>query len=199
MDIRRFLVTSLQTNCYVVSDDNGDAFIVDPGEMTHSMLKFIHELKLDPSYIILTHGHGDHTGGIEALKEEFPDIKTVACAKEKRLLYDRNMSFGQGGLSADIWVKDGDTMTVGTMELTFIETPGHTPGGMCVYTPGYLFSGDTLFFDSVGRTDLPGGDWGELERSIREKLYTLPEETRVFPGHMSETNIAYEKRNNPFV
>ena len=90
-------------------------------------------------------------------------------------------------------------MKIGDTELKFLETPGHTPGGMCILVPGHVFSGDTLFQASIGRTDFYGGDYGEIVRSIREKLFPLPEDTIVLPGHMSQTTIGFEKENNPFV
>ena len=109
------------------------------------------------------------------------------------------MSMGKGGIKADIEVSDGDEMEVGAIKLKFISTPGHTPGGMCILMDDVLFSGDTLFKGSVGRTDFPGGDMDELLSSIRDKLMKLPDDTRVLPGHMDETTIGIERRHNPFV
>ena len=100
---------------------------------------------------------------------------------------------------ADIYVNDGDRLTVGNTEWTFLHTPGHTEGGMCILSGDKLFSGDTLFRASIGRTDFPGGDFGKIVDSIRTKLYTLPDNTMVYPGHMGSTTIEYEKRHNPFV
>ena len=109
------------------------------------------------------------------------------------------MQVGKGGITADIEVSDGDILKVGNIELKFISTPGHTPGGMCILTVNTLFSGDTLFKGSVGRSDFPGGDEEALLRSVREKLMALPDGTRVLPGHMEETTIGIERRYNPFV
>ena len=189
-----------RTNIYLVYDEETkDAFIVDPGYEFELIYKHISEFGLNPKYIILTHGHGDHTGGIDLLKKTFPDILLIASAKERKFLYNRDMSMGKGGIKADIEVSDGDTLRIGGIDLKFISTPGHTPGGMCILMDDMLFSGDTLFRMSIGRTDLPGGDEEALLSSIREKLMTLPDETMVLPGHMRETNIKTERRYNPFV
>ena len=102
-------------------------------------------------------------------------------------------------VEADIFVTDRENLTVGDTELTFVHTPGHTKGGMCIIAPGCVFSGDTLFRASIGRTDFYGGDFGEIVDSIRNRLFCLPDDTVVYPGHMGVTNIEYEKRNNPFV
>lgn len=199
MNIKVYRVSEYVTNCYLVYDANNDAFIVDPGAPCPSLASDAEKLGLNISAIVLTHGHGDHTGGIDYLKGIYPDIKVIASRKEKELLYDRKMSYGKGGIVADIWTKDGDEITIGSMKLKFISTPGHTPGGQCILVDRILFSGDTLFHASVGRTDFYGGSFEELDKSIHEKLFKLPEDTQVLPGHMDATTIGYEMRYNPFV
>ncbi len=200
MQIKRFVLGEIYTNTYLVEDEvNKKCFIVDPASPSEKLKAEIAKDGVTPEYIILTHGHGDHTGGIADLKGAFPDIKLIASRLERKFLYDRHISYGKGGIVADIEVADGEEMNVGDIKLRFISTPGHTPGGMCVYTDGVLFSGDTLFHCSVGRTDFPGGDFGALISSIKEKLFVLPDDTRVLPGHDAETLIGYEKRYNPFV
>ncbi len=196
----KYVAGSYQTNVYLVYDEETkDAFIVDPGYEFRKIYDDIERLGLKPQYIILTHGHGDHTGGIDLMKKTFPGIKLVASDKERKLLYKRHLSMGKGGIVADMEVSDGDSMDIGNMHLEFISTPGHTPGGMCIKLDDMLFSGDTLFRMSVGRTDFPGGNMDDLLTSIKDKLFLLPDETRVFPGHMEETTIGIEKRYNPFV
>ena len=201
MNIQRFIANNgFGTNMYLVWDeDSKKAFIVDPGAESAQMENAISENKLQPEYIILTHAHGDHTGGIDPLKEKYPGIKLVANRAERKMLAERSRISGGEGHTADIEVTDGDTLDVGPMHLCFIDCPGHTPGGMSILLGKVLFSGDTLFMSSVGRTDLPGGDWDALMHTIREKLFVLPDDTVVLPGHMQETTIGFEKRCNPFV
>ncbi len=188
------------TNVYLAWDEyTNKAFLIDPGSKLDKCVQSIKDKSLDLKYIILTHGHGDHTGGLEDFKAEFPDAQVVAGRRERKMLYDRHMSMGKGGIKADIEVTDGSTLDVGTMHLEYIECPGHTPGGISVLCDKILFAGDTLFFRSVGRTDFEGGDWDELQSSIRDKLFKLPEDTIVLPGHGEKTTIGYEQRYNPFV
>ncbi len=198
--IIRYVAGAYATNVYLVySKETRDALIVDPGYEFEKIYYDIEKLGLMPRYILLTHGHGDHTGGIELLKKTFPEIQLVACRAERNFLLDRDKSMGKGGIRADREVSDGESLEMAGMQFRFIETPGHTPGGMCILCDDLLFSGDTLFFGSVGRTDFPGGNAEKLVVSIREKLFVLPEDTEVFPGHGNETSIGFEKRCNPFV
>lgn len=188
------------TNCYLVYDENTkDAVIVDPAAPSETLRNFIQQNGLNLHYLILTHGHGDHTGGIDYFKAEFPGVKLVASGLERKFLYDRDASEGKGGIVADIELKDEDHMQIGGMDLRFISTPGHTPGGMCILIENTLISGDTLFHCSVGRTDLPGGNTLALMTSIREKLLPLPDDTIVLPGHDMATTIGYERKYNPWL
>ena len=196
----KYVAGAYRTNVYLVYDEETkEAFIVDPGYEFPKIYDDIQTFGLKPMCILLTHGHGDHTGGIGLLKKTYPDIKLIASAKERKFLYNRSFSLGKGGIRADIEVSDGDELEIGNIKLKFISTPGHTPGGMCILMDDILFSGDTLFRMSVGRTDLPGGDEKTLLSSVKEKLMILPDETVVLPGHMEETTIGIERRYNPFV
>jgi hydroxyacylglutathione hydrolase len=197
---------SMMANTYLVTDENTkQGFIVDPGSYYQGLTQKVKEEGTEIKYIILTHGHGDHIGGVEQYRKDFPAAELVAAEAEKDLLADpdANLSTSITGVSvsltADIWVNEGDTLRVGDMELKFTMTPGHTPGGMCILADKVLFSGDTLFRCSIGRTDLPGGSYDQLTQGVRDRLFVLPDEIRVFPGHMEETSIGFEKENNPFV
>lgn len=206
MIIEKYLTGPLQVNTYVVLDEETKkGFIVDPGGFDKKIVDEISEKGFVIEYIILTHGHGDHIGGVGEFIHAFKGSKVVASEKEKTLLMDARLNFSRETcgraieINPDIAVTDGDTLNIGSLTLTFILTPGHTAGGMCIYLDKFLFSGDTLFQQSIGRTDFPGGSFSEIKDSINNKLFVLPEDTQVFPGHMGLTTIGFEMRNNPFV
>ena len=207
MQILSLDTSAIGTNTYLVYDEEtSKGFIVDPGGYNKFLTEKIHELGLDLDYIILTHGHADHIMGVKDYQNDFPEAKVVANVNEAEMLSDTsfNMSeqFGKPTvITADINVDDKDKLTVGNLELEFLSTPGHSPGGMCIYIEKekVLFSGDTLFYASIGRTDFPGCSFKALADSVHEKLWPLPDDTSVFPGHMGPTTIGFEKENNPFV
>ena len=196
----------LQANTYLVCDETSRlGFIVDLGGYSKELKNIIEKNDIQIQYIVLTHGHGDHIGGVQEHLKDFPDAKVVCSRAEEKMLLDPELNeahhFGPEKVSfkPDILVDDGDTLTVGNMTMKFIMTPGHTEGGMCILVDDVLFSGDTLFCRSIGRTDLAGGDFKTLMESIKNKLFLLPDETQVLPGHMGPTTIGFEKENNPFV
>ena len=197
----------LSVNTYLaVDEETNKGIIVDPGGYNKALTNAVAENGTDIEYIIITHGHSDHICGVNEHKEEFPNAKVVAYKDEEPMLLSPDMNqsiaFGQPyTVKADILVSDGDELDFGNLTMKFMHTPGHTKGGMCIYIEkaNVLFSGDTLFHGSIGRTDLPTGSSSQLVRSVREKLMVLPEETKVYPGHMEETTIGYEKKYNPFV
>ena len=198
---------ALQANTYLAVDEKtNEGFIVDPGGYNKVLTKEVRDNDVNIKYIILTHGHSDHICDVNEHKAEFPDAKIVAYKDEEAMLENPNLNQSPGfgvpySTKADILVSDGDELKVGDVTLKFIHTPGHTEGGMCIYVKEAkaLFSGDTLFRQSIGRTDFPGGSYKEIMDSIRKKLFLLPDDTNVFPGHMGTTSIGFEKENNPFV
>lgn len=198
---------ALQANTYLAVDEKtNEGFIVDPGGYNKVLTKEVRDNDVKIKYIILTHSHSDHICGVNEHKAEFPDAKIVAYKDEEAMLENPNLNQSPGfgvpySTKADILVSDGDELKVGDVTLKFIHTPGHTEGGMCIYVKEAkaLFSGDTLFRQSIGRTDFPGGSYKEIMDSIRKKLFLLPDDTNVFPGHMGTTSIGFEKENNPFV
>ena len=198
---------ALQANTYLAVDEKtNEGFIVDPGGYNKVLTKEVRDNDVKIKYIILTHGHSDHICGVNEHTAEFPDAKIVEYKDEEAMLENPNLNQSPGfgvpySTKADILVSDGDELKVGDVTLKFIHTPGHTEGGMCIYVKEAkaLFSGDTLFRQSIGRTDFPGGSYKEIMDSIRKKLFLLPDDTNVFPGHMGTTSIGFEKENNPFV
>lgn len=199
------VVGMVQTNCYFLCNSDNDCILVDPGDDANSIINYVESKGLQPKAILLTHGHFDHIMAVDEVKEKY-QIPVYAAEAEKETLMDtaKNLSAGMGGtklqLEADYWLKDGEELELLGEPMRCLLTPGHTKGGMCFYFPKslILFSGDTLFQQSVGRTDFPGGSMSELLRSIREKLFVLPEDVRVYPGHGLMTSISDEKMMNPF-
>lgn len=204
--VKNYVVSAFGTNCYfVINTETMGVLIVDPGDNAPALSEAIRKEKLKPAAVLLTHGHLDHAGAAEELSKEY-GIKVYAHEAERETLENPRMnltsSFGAGiSFDADVYLKDNEVLKLIGYSIKVLFTPGHTPGGCCYYFPEQklLFSGDTLFSQSVGRTDFPGGSSSILVRSIREKLMELPEDVRVYPGHMDETSIGTEKMYNPFL
>lgn len=200
IQIRSVLVSECYTNCYLcMNKETKEGFIVDPGGDQLKISTNVGNMEMVPKAILLTHGHYDHIGAVEALKERY-NIPVIASEAEDMLLLDKraNLSamFGEPTtVCANRFLRDGEAFTVAGIPMKFILTPGHTKGSGCYYLAEneVLFSGDTLFHASRGRTDFPGGSEAAIMRSIREKLLTLPGETEVYPGHMDMTTIDSEK------
>lgn len=206
MQIKCVQSGALGVNTYYVKDDETNkGFIVDPGGYSPRLEDMIKADGCEIEYIILTHGHGDHIGGVKAYKTLFPNAKLVAGEDEKEMLADPSINLSMDccgthiSLEADMWVNDLDVLKVGNLELKILHTPGHSMGGICILIDDVLFSGDTLFQMSIGRSDFYGGSFPQLKNSIHKKLFVLPDETKVYPGHMGTTTIGLEKRSNPFV
>ena len=207
MKIENFVLGPVGTNCYIViNEGTKECFLVDMAACPPELVSHIKNSGLTVKAVLLTHGHFDHIMGLDRFLEEFP-APVYACAAEKELLESPQLNSSSGMLGQPYtfhgaqYVKDGDLLGMAGMKIQVIQTPGHTIGGCCYYIADEqtLFSGDTLFRASIGRTDLPTGSMGALVRSVKEKILVLPDETRVYPGHMEETTVGYEKKYNPFL
>ena len=202
MNITSFACSPYQTNSYLVETDVMKlGFIVDPCGFVPALVEKAKTDEVDIKYIILTHGHSDHRAGLDQYKAEYPDAQVIVYEKEAPSVTGPTEFGNVVNTVPDILAQDGQEIKLDNITLRFLFTPGHTPGGMCIFIPeaNVLFSGDTLFRQSIGRTDFPGGSYPEIDRAIKTKLYVLPDETQVFPGHMGPTTIGFEKENNPFV
>ena len=205
MDIKLFHTGPMQVNSYLcVDEETKKGFILDPGGNNPSADKYMDEQGYNIEYIILTHGHGDHICGVPYYQKKY-NAKIVGHKGDNYLFNDEkeNLSREMTGqvvkFLPEIYVQDNEIFKVGNLEVKILHTPGHSPGGISLLIDDVLFSGDTLFAQSIGRTDFKNGSFPELKRSIQKKLYTLPDDTQVLPGHMGPTNIGYEKMSNMFV
>ncbi len=223
MKIDYLILGGYQTNCYILRNPSTslrvkdsscraetrqakDCLIIDPGLEAGELIDFLTEQKLNPVAVVLTHGHIDHIAGVAVLRSRFPEIKVYIHNLDAEMLTEPNINLSAMSGSAfvteaeDVSLKERDIIDLAGVKLLVLHTPGHTPGGISLYSKedGVAFVGDTLFADSIGRTDFPGGSMSQLLTSVREKLFTLPEETKVYPGHGPATTIAAEKAHNPF-
>ncbi len=208
MIVEQMTVGTMGVCCYIVAcEETRQGLIIDPGGNEDDILALCEREKINVQYIVDTHGHPDHICGNAKIKAA-TDALIVMHAEEAAFIARPEIEqfFAALGLPssppADVLVRDGDTVTAGKVCLEVIHTPGHTPGGICLYGKPNLFAGDTLFAGGVGRTDFPGGDARLLRRSLTERLLTLPDETIVWPGHGyggDRSTIGSERRTNPFL
>ena len=208
MILEQIQVGQMAVFAYLIGDkESGEGALVDPAADVDLLLREAEKRGLSILYIINTHGHVDHIAGNADCKKA-TGARIVIHEEDAGMLTSTpsmmlRMFNAKPSPPADLTVRDGDVLSVGKVSLQVLHTPGHTPGGMCLYTPGYVLTGDTLFVESVGRTDLPGGSWEVLHRSITGKLAILPEDTVVLPGHnygrVPRSTIGHEKYRNPFL
>lgn len=197
-EITKLEVGKLETNCYVVSS-NGVAFVVDPGAEAERIFDHCNSHSLKVEGILLTHGHYDHSGAVKKL-QNLTGAKIYATADCYDLANSyKSMAFAFGAVinkfDTDVIVKEGDNITIGDMNIKVVETPGHTKGGACFILEDNIFTGDTLFQTSYGRTDLPTGDYVALEKSLK-KLFAIEGDYKVYPGHGSNTTLSIERQHN---
>lgn len=206
MDIKIMVLGMVRTNCYIVSNhETKEAIIVDPAESPDRIKEYVKEAGLYIVGIFLTHGHFDHIMAASELTSYY-HTKLYAAKAEKELLHDATMNCSAGigrpvTIEADVYLEDNDMIALAGMHMKVIHTPGHTAGSVCYYfmNQGVILSGDTLFLESVGRTDLPTGSGSKIVESINKKLMSLDDNITVYPGHESATSIGYERKNNPYL
>jgi len=208
MFLKQMQVGHMAVFTYIIGDpESGEGLVIDPAANVDGIIAGAKKNNITIKYIVNTHGHVDHIAGNTEMKAKTGAQIIVHKDDAPLLMFTPPAVFRMFGAQqsppADITVSDGDTITIGNVSLKVIHTPGHSPGGMALYTKGYVFTGDTLFVEAVGRTDLPGGSWSVMRNSITDRLCTLPEETKVMPGHnygrMPTSTIGHEKKHNPFL
>ena len=204
MILERLELGPFASNCYIVGDESThDGMVIDPGAQAGQILKKVKEHGLSIKIIALTHTHPDHIGAVKAVKEGTKAELCVHADDADALRSPSPMAAGYGmgsqPVEPDRLLKGGDNLKFGDLSFLVLHTPGHSPGGICLWGEGVVFTGDTLFNTSIGRSDFPGGNYNQLLTSIHTKLMILPEKTPVYPGHGPESTVGEEKRNNPFL
>lgn len=193
----------LAANCYILGcEETKEGVIIDPGGDEEKLISKIEKSGLKIKYIILTHGHFDHIGAVNEIRNKTNALVAIHSLDKEMLEDEKRSKKNNRRLitidSYDMDLKDGDLLTIGNLELKIIHTPGHSPGGISIFIDNILFTGDTLFAGSIGRTDFYKGDMEEILSSIKNKLFTLPDDTKVYPGHGPSSTIFKEKTSNPF-
>ncbi|MDF2882244.1 MAG: beta-lactamase domain protein [Clostridiaceae bacterium] len=199
MILRRIPAGVYAANCYILMDeDTKESAVIDPGGDEDDIIQEIQRLEAKVKIILLTHGHADHTGAVDKLKEKY-NVPVALNNNDKEMMLNNEFIYGTINSGIEKNIEDGDKFTIGNLEINCVETPGHTPGGVSFIVGNMVFTGDTLFQGSIGRTDFKGGNYDVIINSIKTKLLTLSEDTVVYPGHGPQTTIKYEMVNNPFL
>ena len=203
MIIKTFTKPPIDNNNYlIINEDTKEAALIDCSCFDDEILTEIEDQKANLKYVLLTHGHFDHITGLNDTDE---DVKVLMHSADMEWIKELNTYLPMIGMPAmktpriDGYFSDGDIIKLGNLEIKVIHTPGHTQGGVCFYVENNLFSGDTIFRESIGRCDLPGGDYNQIIDSIEERIFTLPEETVIYPGHGRTTTVGWEKVHNSFM
>lgn len=199
MILRRIPAGVYAANCYILMDeDTKESAVIDPGGDEDDIIQEIENLGAKVKIILLTHGHADHTGAVDQLKERY-NVPVALNNNDKKMMQSNEFIYGNVKSEIENNIEDGDKFNIGNIKISCVETPGHTPGGVSFIVGNMVFTGDTLFQGSIGRTDFKGGNFDLIINSIRTKLLTLPEDTVVYPGHGPKTTIKNEMLNNPFL
>jgi len=202
--LKKLVAGPFATNCYIVgSEENNEGMIIDPGDEAGQILKSVKDLGRNIKVIVLTHGHLDHIGALEEVKEA-TGAEIAIHTDDAYFLQKRPLQAAFGFSYPDTPPPDrllngGDSIDIGDISFLVIHTPGHSPGSICLLGKGVVFSGDTLFNYGIGRTDFPGGSYNQLMNSIHTRLMILPDDIIVYPGHGPDTTIGTERRGNPFI